>query len=253
VNHPAKHVRMKLAACHFTSFLGDNGTSQARAPSPPIRTERNDDPIEFAAMDAKFFRAAADFRRWLAKNSTSETELWVGYFKSGSGTPSVTWPESVDHALCYGWIDGIRKSIDETRYMIRFTPRKPNSTWSAVNIERVGVLRELGLMQLAGMAAFGARRANRSGIYSYEQRPADLPNQYAAVLKKRTRAYKFFSAQPPSYRKAAIWWVVSAKQEATRLRRLEQLINDSELERRIKQFVARPGVSSRPTRKPDTK
>lgn len=215
------------------------------------RTERHDDSIECAAMDAKFFRAAAEFRRWLDKNSTNEIELWVGYFKRGSGTPSLTWPESVDHALCYGWIDGIRKSIDETRYMIRFTPRKPTSTWSAVNIKRVEALRKLGLMQLAGMAAFAARRADRSGIYSHEQRTSDLPNRYAAILKKRPGAYEFFSVQPPWYRKAAIWWVVSAKQEATRVRRLEQLIDDSVLQRRIKQLTWQAGASSRPTRKSD--
>jgi uncharacterized protein YdeI (YjbR/CyaY-like superfamily) len=215
------------------------------------RTERYDDSIECAAMGAKFFRAAAEFRRWLENNSTSKTELWVGYFKRGSGTPSLTWPESVDHALCYGWIDGLRKSIDETRYMIRFTPRKATSTWSALNIKRVEALRELGLMQLAGMASFAARRANRSGIYSHEQRPMELPDRYAAALKKCPGAHKFFSAQPPWYRKAAIWWVVSAKQEATRVRRIEQLINDSELERRIKHLVWRADASSQPTRKPD--
>jgi uncharacterized protein YdeI (YjbR/CyaY-like superfamily) len=197
-----------------------------------------DDPIKFASMKAMFFRSAAEFRQWLENNSGNTNELWLGYYKRGSGTPSVTWPESVDQALCYGWIDGVRKSIDATRYMIRFTPRKPTSTWSAVNIKRVEALRGQGLILPAGLAAFGARRVNRSGIYSYEQRPTDLPKHYATLLKKQPRASKFFAAQPPSYRKAAIWWVVSAKQEATQLRRLEMLIEDSDHERRIKQFLA---------------
>lgn len=189
-------------------------------------------------MKETFFVSGADFRQWLEEHSARSTELWVGYFKVGSLTASITWPESVDHALCYGWIDGIRKSIDETQYMIRFTPRKPSSTWSAVNIKRVEILIKQGLMRPPGMAAFSARRANRSGIYSYEQRPTQLPNPYDSHLKKNARASKFFSAQPASYRRAAIWWVVSAKKEETRQRRLKQLIVDSSRERRIKQFLS---------------
>jgi uncharacterized protein YdeI (YjbR/CyaY-like superfamily) len=190
-------------------------------------------------MKPRFFRSAAEMRRWLEKHSDSAQELWLGYHKRASGKPSVTWPESVDHALCFGWIDGLRKNIDATRYMIRFTPRKPSSTWSAVNIKRVEILRGQRLMRPAGLKAFSARRENRSGIYSYEQRPEVLPAPYAARLKKRPQAFAFFAAQPPSYRRAAIWWVVSAKQEATRLRRLEQLIEDSAHARRLKQFTAR--------------
>lgn len=185
-----------------------------------------------------YFRSAAEFRRWLEDHGESTEELWLGYYKRGSGEPSLTWPESVDHALCFGWIDGLRKRVDETRYVIRFTPRRPGSTWSTVNIKRVETLREQGLMRAAGLAAFDARSENRSGIYSYEQRPMELPAPYATVLKKRRRAHSFFHAQPDSYRRAAIWWVVSAKQEATRVRRLELLIQDSECARRIKQFVA---------------
>jgi uncharacterized protein YdeI (YjbR/CyaY-like superfamily) len=188
-------------------------------------------------MEATFFSSGADFRRWLEAHSAKSTELWVGYFKAASGNASMTWPESVDHALCYGWIDGIRKSIDGTRYMIRFTPRKPSSTWSAVNIKRVEILIKRGLMRSAGLAAFRARRANRSGIYSYEQRPTQLPNPYDSILKKSARASKFFSAQPASYRRAALWWVVSAKKEETRQRRLKQLIADSLHDERIKQFL----------------
>lgn len=191
-------------------------------------------------MKATYFKSGSDFRRWLDGNSTRVKELWVGYFKRTSGKPSVTWPESVDHALCYGWIDGIRKSVDATRYVIRFTPRKPTSTWSAVNIKRVRALRRQGLMQPAGAAAFLARRENRSGIYSYEQRPTELPGPSAALLRKSPTAQRFFDAQPAWYRRAAIWWVVSAKQESTRERRLRQLIEDSAAARRLKQYLAWP-------------
>src|SRR5579859_150654 len=188
-------------------------------------------------MKPTFFSSGADFRQWLEEHSARSTELWVGYFKAGSGKASVTWPESVDHALCYGWIDGIRKSIDEARYMIRFTPRKPTSTWSAVNIKRVEILIEQGLMRSSGLAAYRARRENRSGIYSYEQRPTQLPEPYGSFLEKNTLAFEFLSAQPASYRRAAIWWVVSAKKEETRKRRLKQLIADSSRGKRRRQFL----------------
>jgi uncharacterized protein YdeI (YjbR/CyaY-like superfamily) len=188
-------------------------------------------------MKPTFFSCAADFRCWLEEHAAQSTELWVGYFKARSGKASLTWTESVDHALCYGWVDGIRKSIDGARYMIRFTPRKPSSTWSAVNIKRAAALIERGLMQPAGLQAYRARRANRSGIYSYEQRPSQLPEPYRSTLETNAQALEFFSAQPPSYRRAAIWWVVSAKREETRLRRLKQLIADSSRGRRISQSL----------------
>jgi uncharacterized protein YdeI (YjbR/CyaY-like superfamily) len=188
-------------------------------------------------MKATFFRSGADFRRWLEEHSASSTELWVGYFKAGSGKASVTWPESVDHALCYGWIDGVRKRIDAGRYTIRFTPRKPTSTWSAVNIKRVEILMEQGLMRSPGLAAYRKRRENRSGIYSYERRPSQLPPPYYSILENNAAALEFFSAQPASYRRAGIWWVVSAKKEETRMRRLKQLIADSSTGKRIKQFL----------------
>jgi len=167
----------------------------------------------------------------------SETELWVGFYKKDSGKASITWPQSVDEALCFGWIDGIRKNIDEVSYKIRFTPRKQRSTWSAVNIKRVAELTEQGLMQKPGLEAFAARQENRSGIYSYEQRSPELPAQYAKKLKKNATAWKFFQAQPPSYRKAVNWWVLSAKQEETRLKRLDKLIEDSAAGRRVPQFT----------------
>ena len=163
----------------------------------------------------------------------------MGFYKTGSGKPSVTWPESVDQALCFGWIDGIRKRIDDESYSIRFTPRKPTSTWSAVNIKRVEELTQQGLLTPAGLKAFEARKENRSGIYSYEQRSATLPPEYEKVLKKNKAAWTFFQARPASYRKAAVWWVVSAKQAATRLKRLDQLIDLSAHEQLIPQFRPR--------------
>jgi uncharacterized protein YdeI (YjbR/CyaY-like superfamily) len=187
-------------------------------------------------LKPRFFRTPSDFRKWLAAHHASETELWVGFYKKDSGKASVTWPQSVDEALCFGWIDGIRKNIDEVSYKIRFTPRKQRSTWSAVNIKRVAELTEQGLMEEAGLKAFASRQENRSGIYSYEQRSPELPAQYAKELKKNAAAWKFFQAQPSSYRKAVNWWVVSAKQEETRLKRLDKLIDDSAAGRRIPQF-----------------
>ena len=159
--------------------------------------------------------------------------MWVGFYKKNSGKASITWPQSVDEALCFGWIDGIRKTIDEISYKIRFTPRRQRSIWSAVNIKRVGELSEQGLMREAGLKAFSARREYRSGIYSYEQRSPEMPAQYAKVLKKNAAAWKFFQAQAPSYRKAINWWVLSAKREETRLKRLDQLIKDSAAGRRV--------------------
>jgi uncharacterized protein YdeI (YjbR/CyaY-like superfamily) len=178
-------------------------------------------------IDATFFESPGDFREWLEKHHATAEELWVGYYKKGSGIPSLTWPESVDEALCFGWIDGIRKSIDGVSYKIRFSPRRPRSTWSAINIKRAQELLDQGLMHEAGLRAFEARQANRSGIYSYEQRPDQLPEEYGKKLRQNKAAWDFFQTQPPWYRKAAGWWVVSAKKEETRLRRLDKLIEDS--------------------------
>ena len=189
-------------------------------------------------MKPKFFKNPSDFRKWLRTHHASAAELWVGFYKKDSGKASITWPESVDEALCVGWIDGVRKSIDEISYMIRFSPRRTRSIWSAVNIKRAGELVEEGLMQPAGLKAFEARQEYRSGIYSYEQRTADLPNHYGKLLKKNSAAWKFYQGQSPYYRKAMNWWVLSAKKEETRLKRLEQLIDDSAHGRRLPQFVA---------------
>lgn len=180
-----------------------------------------------------FFKTPADFSKWLTKNHKTIVELWVGFYKKDSGKPSITWPQSVDEALCHGWIDGVRKSVDETSYKIRFTPRRPRSIWSAVNIKRVAELTKEGRMTPAGEKAFAARLESRSGIYAYEQRSPELPEEYAKELRKNKAAAKFFESQPPSYRKLAMWWIVSAKQEETRLKRLAKLIEASANQRRV--------------------
>ena len=184
-------------------------------------------------MKVSFFPRPADFRKWLEKNHATAKELLVGFHKKRSGRPSITWPESVDEALCFGWIDGIRKRVDEASYTIRFTPRKATSTWSAINIGHVEVLTREGRMRPAGMKAFEARRENKSGIYSYEQRSAQLPEPYAGLLRKNVEAWQFFEAQPPGYRKLIFWRIVSAKREETRLKRLRELITASTEGRRL--------------------
>lgn len=175
-----------------------------------------------------FFETPADFRAWLEEHHDSVEVLWVGYYKKGSGRASITWPESVDEALCFGWIDGLRKSIDDVSYKIRFTPRKPDSNWSAVNIARVEELLEKGRMRPAGTAAYERRLEKKSRVYSYEQRQrAALDPEAEKRFRADPEAWKFFRSQPPGYRRTAIFWVVSAKREDTRRRRLDTLIEDS--------------------------
>lgn len=194
-------------------------------------------------MDATFFATPDDFRAWLEANHETAQELWVGFHKKGSGRPSITWPESVDEALCFGWIDGLRRSIDEASYAIRFTPRQARSTWSAVNIGRVEELTRLGRVRPAGLRAFAARAGDRSEIYAYEQRRgAELDQESERRFRANGKAWEFFQAQPPSYRKAASWWVVSAKKEETRQRRLATLIEDSEHGRTVRPLT-RPDKS----------
>jgi len=184
-------------------------------------------------VNPKFFKTPSAFRKWLAAHHADSKELWVGFYKKDSGKPSIDWPESVDEALCFGWIDGIRKSIDAESYKIRFTPRKLISVWSAVNIKNVEKLVKEDRMQPAGLKGFEARKENRSGIYSYEQRSAELVEPYLGKLERNQSAWKFFQAQPVGYRKQMNWWVVSAKQEATRLKRLGKLIEASAAGRRL--------------------
>jgi uncharacterized protein YdeI (YjbR/CyaY-like superfamily) len=188
-------------------------------------------------MKPTFFKTPTDFRKWLEKNHSIERELLVGFYKKDSGKQSITWPESVDQALCFGWIDGIRKSLGDVSYTIRFTPRKSRSIWSAVNIKRAGELIDEGLMRSAGLKAFEARQEYRSGIYSYEQRPQELPEPYQTRLRQKKAAWAFFQAQTPSYRRAVIWWIVSAKKEETRLSRLDKLIKNSSEGESVSQFI----------------
>jgi uncharacterized protein YdeI (YjbR/CyaY-like superfamily) len=171
-----------------------------------------------------FFPTPEDFRAWLSEHHADTRELWVGYYKKDSGKPSITYLEAVDEALCFGWIDGIRKSIDAESYMNRFTPRKPGSIWSATNIKRVEELKGLGKMQASGIQAFELRKENKSGIYSYEQRRVDLDNPYNDRLQQNQSAWEFYQRQSDYYRRAVNWWVVSAKKEETRLKRLDELI-----------------------------
>jgi uncharacterized protein YdeI (YjbR/CyaY-like superfamily) len=179
-------------------------------------------------MEPTFFATPVDFRAWLERHHESHSELIVGFHKRGSGRPSITWSEAVDQALCFGWIDGVRRSIDDTSYSIRFTPRKARSTWSAVNIRRMKELVDEGRVAPAGLDAFARRTDDRTAIYSYEQRKAaKLGPDHERRLRADARASAFFEAQPPSYRRAAIHWVTSAKKPETRDRRLQQLIECS--------------------------
>lgn len=179
------------------------------------------------SMQIKFFKTPLAFRKWLEKNHDKSQELWVGFYKKSSGKPSITWPEAVDQLLCFGWIDGVRKSVDEESYTIRVTPRKPRSVWSAINLKRVDGLTKMGLMHPAGLAVFQARDPKKSGLYSFENRPQKLEPKYEKRLRANKKAWEFFQAQPPWYRRTASWWVLSAKKEETRLKRLATLIADS--------------------------
>lgn len=184
--------------------------------------------------DVLFFAKPAEFRMWLKAHHKDAREVWVGFRKKGSGRPSITWPESVDEALCVGWIDGVRKSIDAESYKIRLTPRKPTSIWSAVNIARVAELTSANRMQPAGQEAFGRRTEEKSRIYAYENRAAaELGDENERQFRASGAAWTFFQAQPRWYRKVATWWVISAKKPETRQKRLARLIAESEAGRRI--------------------
>jgi len=179
-------------------------------------------------MKPKYFATAQSLRAWLHANAAASAELIVGFYKRDSGTASITWPQAVDEALCVGWVDGVRHRIDERRYKIRFTPRKPSSIWSAINIERVRVLGAEGRMQPAGLAAFGRRIEKNSRIYSYEQPGlAALTAQEQATFKRNKAAWAFFDAQPLGYKKRMLWRIVSAKQPPTRERRFAALLEAS--------------------------
>jgi uncharacterized protein YdeI (YjbR/CyaY-like superfamily) len=178
--------------------------------------------------EVTFFRSTADFRNWLEKNYAKAKQLWVGFHRKDSGRPSITWPESVDEALCFGWIDGLRKRIDAQSYKIRFTPRRAISYWSTINIGRVEELTRAGRMRPAGIKAFAQRTPERSGNYSYENRKSTkLDRRAEKQIRASPAAWKFFQAQTPSYRQVITWWVMSAKKDETRARRVAKLIGHS--------------------------
>lgn len=192
-------------------------------------------------MKPTFFATADELREWLERNHATATELLVGLYKRGSGKPSITWPEVVDEVLCIGWIDSVRTGIDEVSYANRLTPRTPRSTWSAVNIARAKELIRLGRMHPAGLKAFERRSDERSAIYSYEQRKAaQLDAEGQRSFRAKKKAWAFFQTQTPSYQRAAIWWVISAKRDETRRKRLATLISDSQRGRTIGPLSPRP-------------
>lgn len=191
-------------------------------------------------MEPKFFVNLGAWRDWLIQQNDRHTELLVGFHKKDSGKASITWPESVDGALCFGWVDGVRRRIDEMSYSVRFTPRKPSSTWSAVNIKRVRELIQEGQMHPAGIAAFEARSEGRTAIYSFEQQNIQFTDAQSKKFKASPAAWKFFQSQPTSYRRPATWWVISAKREETREKRLATLIETSRRGERLNQFSRKP-------------
>ena len=191
-------------------------------------------------MEPIFFASGDELRSWLDEHHQSETELLVGFHKKGTGKPALTWSESVDQALCFGWIDGVRRSLGPDAYTIRFTPRKPTSTWSNINVAKVERLTELGLMRPAGAAAFERRAPERTGVYSFERAPARLGPEYEAEFRRNGKAWSWFQRQPPGYQRTAAHWVASAKKEETRRSRLATLIADSGASRKVKP-LRRPG------------
>lgn len=178
-------------------------------------------------QDVLFFPCQEDFRKWLAENHQEQTEQWLGYYKKATGKASITWPESVDEALCFGWIDGLRKRIDDEAYKIRFTPRKVRSHWSEVNIKRIEELKKSGLVQPAGLDAYTKKTEKNSGLASHEQGKIAMPKPYERQIKDNKAAWKYYSNLAPSTRKQYIWWVISAKREETRLKRLNTVIECS--------------------------
>lgn len=192
----------------------------------PVRRPKRSEVLVFATPE--------DFRDWLEKHHATVPEAFIGYYKKGVDRKAMSYAEAVDEALCYGWIDGITYRVDDEMTTTRFTPRRKGSNWSAVNIGKVGRLTAQGRMRPAGVRAFEARDAGTTAPYSYEQRPAELPPDYLARLAGNARAEAFWRSRSPSYRRAVTWWVVSAKREETRDRRMTQLIEDCEAHRPIR-------------------
>lgn len=184
-------------------------------------------------MTPTFFPTPAAFRRWLEEHRDSERELWVGFYKKATGKPSITWPEAVDQLLCFGWIDGVRRSLGEESYVIRVTPRRPRSTWSAVNVKRAKELMKLGLMCESGLKVFLDRDLEKTNRYSFEREKVKLTPLMEKRFRANRKAWKFFDNQPPGYRKTILWWVMSGKQEATREKRFGILFESSERGARV--------------------
>jgi uncharacterized protein YdeI (YjbR/CyaY-like superfamily) len=184
-------------------------------------------------LDLNYFKSSSEFRKWLEKNHAVETDLRVGFYKIDSKIKSITYPEAVDQALCFGWIDGIKKKIDEISYTHRFTPRKSNSNWSSTNIKRIGELSRLGFMHPSGIKVFNQRDKEKIKQYSYERKIQTLNQSFKHIFKTHVKAWNFFLSQAPSYQKVASFWVMSAKKEETRLRRLNILIEDSENNKKL--------------------
>jgi uncharacterized protein YdeI (YjbR/CyaY-like superfamily) len=184
-------------------------------------------------MKAALFTSPVEFRSWLERHHSTATELLVGFYSKTSGQGGLTYPEALDEALCFGWIDGVRHRLDAERYTIRFTPRRSGSIWSNVNVRHVLRLRAAGRMHAAGLAAFARRDAKKTGVYSFEQRPQTFPAALAKILRANKPAWNFWQAQPPGYQRTAIWWVISAKRDATRASRLAALINLSATGKRL--------------------
>ncbi len=188
-------------------------------------------------MEPTFFRSPDEFRTWLREHHASDQELLLGFYKKRSGVTGFTQAQAVDEALCFGWIDGHVRTLDENRYTARFTPRTPHSIWSAVNIRRAEQLIEQGRMEPAGLKTFTGRDPRQAGRYSFENRPQTLDAADEAAFRANAAAWAFFQAQIPSYQRTAIWWVVSAKTDATRQRRLATLMQDSAEGRLLKNLA----------------
>jgi uncharacterized protein YdeI (YjbR/CyaY-like superfamily) len=184
-------------------------------------------------VDVTHFETPEELRAWLEAHHDTVTELWVGFYKKATGRPSITYPQALDEALCYGWIDGVRRSVDAESYTTRFTPRRRGSNWSAVNVRRVGELTALGRMRPSGLRAFETRDPSKANSYSSENLAVDFDAELAAQFRANAAAWDFFTAQPPGYRRTATWWVMSAKREDTRRKRLATLIDDSAHGRRL--------------------
>ena len=201
-------------------------------------------------MNPRFFKSQSEFRRWLEKNHAQETELLVGFYKKGSGKASLTYPEALDEALCFGWIDGVRRSLGDDGYTIRFTPRKAKSIWSNVNVRHVERLKKLGRMAPAGLEAYALRDPKKTGIYAFENRPRELAPAYEKKFRSNKKAWEFWKNQPPYFTRLGAFYVMSAKKEETQLRRLNNLIDAAAKGERFGLIVAKPtGAKSKPEKR----